>query len=200
MHKAPAFGGLHQKKTKGEGRGFQGGCPRFITEYERGALPCRIEHRTCGYRVFWHVPSDELQLRRKELMPLFADGLRERRHPYATLARLAFGSLAQLSGAAELPSSSMRGVMTGLRQALMTSGSEDVCFAAMAALQELAQAEGEGIAQHLVLVLPALGRHLFSGSARRRDAAKELVRSLGNLGGPDAQKAIRARGIAAGLA
>lgn len=133
-------------------------------------------------------------------MPLFAEGLREKQHPYATLARLAFGSLAQLSGAAKLPSNSMRQVMTGLRQALTSCRSEDVCGAAMAALQELAQAEGEGIATHIALVLPALGRHLFSGSARQRNAAKELIRSLGNLGGPDAENAIRARSTAAGLA
>jgi len=200
MHKAPAFGSQPRRTTKGEEKHIRAGCSNFIKEYERGALPCRIEHRTCGYRVSWHVSSEELQLRRNDLMPLFAEGLREKRHPYATLARLAFGSLAQHPGAAKLPGTSMRQVMTGLRQALTSCGGEDVSSAAMAALQELAQAEGEGIATHIVLVLPALGRHLDSGSARQKNAAKELIRSLGNLGGPDAKKAIRARSTAAGLA
>eukprot|EP00930_Biecheleria_cincta_P095495 TRINITY_DN87456_c0_g1_i1.p1 TRINITY_DN87456_c0_g1~~TRINITY_DN87456_c0_g1_i1.p1 ORF type:complete len:478 (+),score=68.04 TRINITY_DN87456_c0_g1_i1:56-1435(+) len=200
MHKAPAFGSQPQRKTKGEGRQIQGGRSLFIREYERGALPCRIEHRTCSYRVFWHLPPEDLESLRKELMPLFAEGLRERQHPYATLARLAFGSLAQLPGAAKLSDTSMREVMMGIRQAFTSCESEDVCLAAMAALRELAQAEGQGIAAHLPLVLPSLGRHFSSGSARQRDAAKELIRSLGELGGEYAKKAIRARSTAAGLA
>eukprot|EP00933_Yihiella_yeosuensis_P053555 TRINITY_DN51808_c0_g1_i1.p1 TRINITY_DN51808_c0_g1~~TRINITY_DN51808_c0_g1_i1.p1 ORF type:complete len:390 (+),score=73.47 TRINITY_DN51808_c0_g1_i1:84-1253(+) len=209
---AAAFG------TRGDARQNRtGGRPHFVEEYRRGALPCRIDHRTCSYRVSWDIPIEEVCSQRKVLMPIFANGLRESQHPYASLARLAFKCLAELPGVEPLPSSSQREVMAALRLALSQPSREkrtpsvpsasrssghtpdDVFFAALAALKQVAEAEGSHLVPHLGLVLPALGKRLFSRNACERDAVKDVLQQLANKGGPEAVKAIWARGVGAGL-
>jgi len=56
---------------------------------------------------------------REELLALSADGLREQRHPYCTIARLAFADLAGLEGSPHLSDQALRSVMSSLRAALL---------------------------------------------------------------------------------
>jgi len=196
---APAFG-RSQRSVPGKARQAEGSAQttsHLVEEYERGAIPCRLDHGTCSYRISWDVPDEELQSRRQVLLPLFADGICETRHPYATLASLAFKSLASLSGAEPLSSSSIRAVMVCLRRGIMQ---QETAASAMQALKQVAQAEGDHIAPHLGLVLPALGKRLFSRIARDREGAKDLLRHIARHGGEDAKKVMRDRGVSAGLA
>jgi len=197
---APAFGldKVGKARSRASSSAARSGS-NFVEEYERGALPCRIDHHTCSHRVSWSIAGQELVDRRAALMPLCAQGLRETRHPYATLARLAFESLAALPGVTALPSASLRETMVALRSALQPGESEEVASVAMLALHQVAEAEEERLVPHLTLVLPALGRRLFSKNAKERGAVKELLRHFADRCGEEAKKAMRARGCAAGL-
>eukprot|EP00929_Paragymnodinium_shiwhaense_P025831 TRINITY_DN15534_c0_g1_i3.p1 TRINITY_DN15534_c0_g1~~TRINITY_DN15534_c0_g1_i3.p1 ORF type:complete len:441 (-),score=45.34 TRINITY_DN15534_c0_g1_i3:440-1720(-) len=70
-----------------------GGASSFAQRYNRGELPCRIDHGAYSLRISWDIPTAELLDRRDELLIVCAEGLRESRHPYATVARLAFAGL-----------------------------------------------------------------------------------------------------------
>mmetsp|Transcript_6457 Transcript_6457/g.14030 ORF Transcript_6457/g.14030 Transcript_6457/m.14030 type:complete len:99 (-) Transcript_6457:27-323(-) len=73
----------------------------------------------------------------------------------------------------------------------------DSCFdGALLALRQLAVAEGPNLAPFLHLVLPPIGRRMFSRT--HREAVQETLRELQELGGPEAAKVMRARGVTVG--
>lgn len=63
--------------------------------YERGDLPCRIEH---GLRrtLVWRVPEETLDL--KYYLPIFFDGIREEEEPYCTIAEQGVDDLLRIGG------------------------------------------------------------------------------------------------------
>lgn len=190
---------------------FDTSSSRFATEYSRGGLPCRIDHGTCTNRLSWDVSSEEVCNRRDTLIVLCAGGLCETRHPYATVARLAFGDLALWEGCPALGDEALRRVMAHLRMALLTepnsagasrspggSASSSVFSSALLALRQLVSVEGERLVSHLHLVLPPIGKRMFSKAYR--EPIQETLRDLETFGGPEAAKAMRMRGVAPGMA
>lgn len=166
------------------------------------------------------MPLDELINRRDELMVLCADGLRETRHPYATVARLAFADLASLPGAEHLDDEALRKVLVSLRLALLvTDGSPPIAAspaarkggsnargstplassgvfeAGLAAVRSLAKAEGSRLETNVHLVLPPIAKRMFSKA--HKDAIQETLLDLEEQGGPGVTKIMRARGVAA---
>merc|ERR1712110_75118 len=109
-----------------------------------------------------------------------AEGLRETRHPYATIARLAFSDLAELGTDDSLSEEALRRLMAALRLALLaeppaaglskcnTQGdggarrSGSIVEAALKALVQVARIEGVRLVPHLHVVLPPIGKHLNS--------------------------------------
>lgn len=202
---------------------FAAGGTRFAEEYARGTLPCHIDHGTCKNRIAWSALPEEVLSRRDELLVLCADGLQETRHPYATVARLAFQDLAAMGGCTPVADEQLRRVMAALRSALVAGGGNEgsTAFAtkkgagtplssqqhvrvgavrgggvlehALLAIQQLAEAEGTRLLRHLHLVLPPLGQRLLSGP--QRDAALSTLQALATNGGPEAVKLMRNRGI-----
>lgn len=194
------------------------GCSRFSAEYAKGAFPCRIDHGTCHHRIAWDVSVDEVARRRDDLIALCADGLREVQHPYATVARLAFAELADLGSSLVSPllDETVRRVMASVRLALSQAESSvgatssraagangvlprttGVFDCALAALRQFARVEGARLVPHMHMVLPPIGKQIFSKV--HREAIQETLRDLATYGGPEAEKAMVARGVVAGM-
>lgn len=184
---------------------FNSGHSRFTSEYAKGALLCHIDHGTSIHRISWDAPHEEICLRRAKLLEICAEGLRETQHPYATIARLAFTDLIALVGCDVLAEETLRRIMASLRDAL-TSSSEvtssskgtaprikGVFENGLLALQQLAAVEGPRLLPYLHLVLPPLGKRIFSRG--HREKIQETVQVLEKFGGADATKALRARGL-----
>jgi len=197
MQVAPAFGSDSRRES------------RFAMEYGRGSIPCHIDHGTCSNRLSWEISVDEMAMRRGALLALCADGLRETRHPHATVARLAFADLVALQSEDRLEDEDLRRVMAGLRLALMVEvpgngGSRcaagttaaSVFERALIALGQVVAAEGPRIVPHLHLVLPPIGKKMFLKA--HREAVQESLRTLEHHGGPEAVKVMRRRGVLAG--
>lgn len=151
-----------------------------------------------------------MSVRRAALLALCADGLRETRHPHATVARVAFADLAGLENREPLEDEELRRVMTGLRMALMTetagaagprspaaTAAASIFDRSLVALSQFAASEEERIVPHLHLVLPPIGKKMFLKA--HRDAVQECLRSLERHGGPEAVKIMRRRGVLAGV-
>lgn len=185
---------------------------RFAAEYAKGALPCHVAHGGSGFQMTlaWDVSEEELRQHRGELLTLCAEGLRETRHPHITVARLAFADLVELAGEPELDAESLRQTMQAVRLALMTpeedkglnspapcrggAGWTSTFQGALAALKQLAAAEGARLNPHLHLVLPPIARRIFSKASR--DVIHETLQVLERHGGPEALKIIKTRGCA----
>jgi hypothetical protein len=186
---------------------------RFAVEYARRTLPCHIDHRTSTNQLTWQVPIEEVVQRRAALLPLCAEGLRETRHPHATVARLAFRDLASLDNAEPLDEEAMRRVMTGLRLALLAEGtgappasrspqqgggSATIFESALAAVRQIAVAEGTRLVPHLHLILPPIGKKMFS--KLHRESIQDTLRTLEHYGGQEAANVMRHRGVQPGVA
>lgn len=138
---------------------------------------------------------------------LCAEGLRETRHPHATIARLAFSELAALDGAGPLEDEHLRLVMVRLRDAMKvqstggggatSAAAVDIFERALAALVVLAAAETSRLAPQLHLVLPPIGKKMFSKS--HKDAVQNALRDLEKHGGSEVQKVMRQRNVVAGV-
>ena len=57
----------------------------FRLFYERGDLPCAVEHTTKGQQLKWFVDSLDM-LNLDYYLPIFADGLCEGKYPYSFIA------------------------------------------------------------------------------------------------------------------
>lgn len=193
---APAFG-----------QGARGS--HFAQAYQRGSLPCRIDHGSSRNYIHWDLPVDQLRQRREELLSLCAEGLRETQHPYALIARLAFADLAAMTACDQLHEETLRRVVASMRTALMSeptapqkqqkpvpqqgSGGGGPARSALVALRVLAAAEGPRLAPHLHMVLPPIGK--FFHSRAYRELAQEAILDMEQLCGPEAMQAMRSRGL-----
>lgn len=189
---------------------FSGGAgSRFANQYTQGNIPCHIDHGCNTNRISWDVPAVDLLARRGMLLVLCAEGLRETRHPYATVARLAFAELAQMD-ADPLADDEVRRVMAAIRAALMAEpsaastpkmgasrGSSSVFEAGLTALRQIVQVEGARLVPQLHVVIPPIGKHLFGKS--HSEAIQATLRDLESYGGPEAAKVMRARGVSVGV-
>lgn len=189
------------------------GGSRFVQEYARGALPCRIDHGTCSYRISWDVSVEEVVRRRGDLLVLCAEGLRQAQHPYSTLARLAFADLAARRGCEALSEGEIKSTMAHLRCALLAGGDapagaaraigggasgggkDDIFVGALAALRQLVCAEGAALAASVHLVLPAIAKRMHAKAHKQR--IHEALVDLEDHGGPEVARLLRSRGLVA---
>lgn len=180
----------------------------FVREYDRRTLPCRISHGTRDLGLSWDTSTTDLADRRGSLLALCAEGLCETRHPYLTVARLAFADLAALTESSPpLDGETLRRVMGSLRKALLVPGPTETnnrasrnlmpFTAAITALRQLVKAEGSRLAPHLHVVLPPIGKRMFS--RHDRDAVQDVLHDFAEHGGPEAEKIMLARGVVAGI-
>merc|ERR1712014_328528 len=120
----------------------------------------------------------------------------------------AFAELAALSeNASPLDNETLRRVVNSLRKALLLPGlserinrenSHSMPFdAAITALRQLAKAEGVRLVPHLHVVLPPIGKRMFC--KHDRAIVQDALQDLAKYGGPDAEKIMLARGVAAGI-
>lgn len=69
--------------------------------YERGDLPCQIDHRGVTNKLTWKVEIDKLDFH--HYLPLFFDGLREEEEPYRFIATQGVHDMLQHGGPKILP-------------------------------------------------------------------------------------------------
>ncbi|CAK0854856.1 unnamed protein product [Prorocentrum cordatum] len=180
-------------------------------EYSRGGLPCRINHGTASNRISWDRTEEEVRSRREELLVLSADGLREIRHPYSTVARLAFADLAGLAGCPPLSEQALRSIVGSMRLALQVEQPSSARSApspkrglgaprdrgvfegALAALLLLARSEGPGLVPFLHVVIPPIGKRLLLRG--HREPTLDVLRELASVCGPGAEAVMRSRGV-----
>lgn len=198
----------HERVAPAFGQGARGS--HFAQEYQRGTLPCRIDHGSCRNYIHWDAPLDQLRQRREELLALCAEGLRETQHPYAFIARLAFADLAAMPECDQLHDETLRRVVVSMRTALMSEptpqkqkplhhqgcGGGGPFRSTLLALRVLAATEGPRLAPHLHMVLPPIGK-LFHSRAYR-EPVQEALLDIEQLCGPEAAKAMRSKGLHSG--
>ena len=121
--------------------------PLFVRRYERGELPCRLEHRAAGFALSWARPPGELELARH--LPIFLEGLRCTRDPCRFLARQGAAELLEAARSAPGRLAPLVGLLVRpLREAVAT-GDEDVLAAVLRVLRRLVESD-EGVGRALV--------------------------------------------------
>eukprot|EP00927_Polykrikos_kofoidii_P017936 TRINITY_DN18235_c0_g1_i1.p1 TRINITY_DN18235_c0_g1~~TRINITY_DN18235_c0_g1_i1.p1 ORF type:complete len:541 (-),score=74.84 TRINITY_DN18235_c0_g1_i1:160-1569(-) len=206
---------------------FSSGSSIFAQEYSRGNPPCRIDHGTRTNRISWDVSLEELTRRREELLLICAEGLRETRHPYATVARLAFTDLIGLAAVEQpLSEDANRRILTSLRLALLhddapaPAGMPPSPVPKAGAKATRGGAGGgaggsDSVFEGALTALRQLARaegprlapniHLVLPPIAKRmhtkankDAIRETLEELESFGGPSVVKSMRSRGVFSG--
>lgn len=74
---------------------------KFRKFYERGDLPISVEHRATGNKISWKVDIEKLDYH--HYLPIFFDGIREKKEPYKFLAREGVQDMLAKGGSQILP-------------------------------------------------------------------------------------------------
>jgi len=154
--------------------------------YNRGDIPCRIEHHSSHMSLHWSTPVPELSY--DPLLPWCFEGLRETTHPYTYISRQAITDMLTAPGAPEKVIPLVDRIVPPLRVALLCK-EDDIFGAALRALELLSTAVGPTLNPHVHHFLAPLSKRL----AQRpfRDAVERTLRQLEAAGGPAVGKLIK---------
>jgi len=162
--KPPKAGAFRRKKNPAQGTMFR----KF---YERGDLPCAVEHRGgAGLNtVKWAVDIKRLDYHR--YLPMFLEGIMEKGEPYRTLAVQGVEDLLQVGGDKVLPV--VPQLIIPIKKALNTKDRQ-VVATALQILQKLVQYDvkhhgqngliGEALVPYYRQLLPIM--NLFKNASR----------------------------------
>jgi hypothetical protein len=177
----------------------------FPSRYDRGEVPCSVEHGSAGGRnaLVWDVPLDQLDY--DFYIPLFSDGIRCVSPPLQFIARQ--GLLDLVESSADSPKrvlSCLAELMASLRLALLVNNTELSAFVCqvLRELASLGHAVGDALVGHLKLVLCHLNKHVhdsrnvmeFGAQHQPRTFAvviEETLQRVEAAGGPKAFPVIR---------
>jgi len=107
----------------------------FPVRYNRGELPCSIEHRSSGYSLNWICPLQTLDY--DHYLPMFFDGIRVKEQPFKFMARQGVVELLDAAkGYPERILPSLPEIVKSLRTSLNTRDSENI-LTALQCLQAL---------------------------------------------------------------
>jgi len=172
----------------------------FPVRYNRGELPCSVEHTAAGYALTWVCPLQTLDY--DHYLPIFFDGIRATEQPYKFLARQGVRELLEAArGYPERVLPCLPEVVAGLRRALDTRD-PPVLLAALGCVEELVGCNagvGEALVPYYRQLLSVmnlflakrenLGDAMDYGQRRGEDLAArvgEVLEALERTGGPDA--------------
>ena len=162
----------------------------FSKRYSAGAVPIRIDHGAVKMRLKWEIDPVKMNAPEYcELLVLFAEGLREVKHPYVTVARQAYEEMLGLEGASEyIDAEVVKSLIMPLRKAL-SSKSDDVFIAGVNAVMLLSRVVGALLNKFLSIIVVQIARKAFV--PKFKDIVSECLSTLGDQGGRAATEIIR---------
>jgi len=177
----------------------------FPVRYQRGELPCAIEHRASGNSLTWVCSLQNLDY--EHYLPLFLDGIRCKDQPYKFMARQGAHELIEAArGRPECILPHMASIVTALRNALVTHVPDNV-LAALHILGELVASSygvGEALVPYYRQILAVLnlfftkrastGDGVDFGQWKNEDISSAVLDTLELLeqtGGPNAYRNIK---------
>ena len=190
-HKGPCSGVFRKQKVEET---------VFPTRYERGELPCAIEHGACHNTLSWACPL--LQLDYEHYLPIFLDGIRCTDARYKFVARQGFDEMIEeAKGFPDCVLPVVPALIKPIRLALATHD-PDIVVAGLNALQKVVLSN-YGVGEAMVpfyrqLLQPMnlfytkrqnIGDQIFYGQRKGTDlgtAVLETLELLEKTGGPNA--------------
>eukprot|EP00768_Dysnectes_brevis_P001464 gnl/Dysnectes_brevis/137_a162_4229.p1 GENE.gnl/Dysnectes_brevis/137_a162_4229~~gnl/Dysnectes_brevis/137_a162_4229.p1 ORF type:complete len:246 (-),score=50.64 gnl/Dysnectes_brevis/137_a162_4229:37-774(-) len=169
----------------------------FRLFYDRGDLPIAIEHTGSGNKLMWKANIEMLDFH--HYLPIFFEGLREKDHPYAFLAREGVTNMLEHGRAKVLPV--IPQLIIPIKTALNTRDPEIICVV-LHAIQLLVLSNdfaGQALVPYYRQILPILnlfasrnvniGDSIYYGQRHRKnvgDLIWETLELLERHGGSDA--------------
>ncbi|EFO63040.1 E04F6.2 like protein [Giardia lamblia P15] len=169
----------------------------FRLFYDRGDLPISVEHTASGNKIIWKAEIEQLDFH--HYLPIFFEGLREKDHPYAFLAREGVTNLLEHGGSKVLPV--IPQLILPLHAALETRDPEVICVV-LNVLQLLVMCNeyaGPALVPYYRQLLPViniffnkninLGDKIYYAQRKRQnlgDLIQETLELMERKGGPDA--------------
>eukprot|EP00127_Corallochytrium_limacisporum_P006095 Clim_evm44s218 gene=Clim_evmTU44s218 len=159
----------------------------FSATYRSGSIPCVLDHGSVKHRIKWTTPPQEVPA---ELVPIFADGLKEEAHPYCFIAPNGFKELLASPGWSEKARMTLDRTIAPLKTSLMTKDL-DHFITNLSCLEALASATHDALIPHLKsIVAPVAPKALNS---KTRDRVYEALQHIEGECGPDSLVHIKAR-------
>jgi len=172
----------------------------FPVRYNRGELPCSIEHRSAGYALTWICPLQTLDY--EHYLPMFFDGIRVKEEPFKFMAKQGVIELLEASkGYPERILPCLPEITKSLRIALNTRDPE-IILTSLHCLQGVVECNA-GIGKAMIPFYRQLlsimnlfltkrqniGDTMDFGQRKGEDINAEIIKTLETLeqeGGPDA--------------
>jgi len=159
---------------------------KFAQAYADGAVPCRIDHGGVNHHLQWDIPPQELDY--QQMLPIFAHGLAETRHPYVFVAQHGFTQLLTCPEAPGKVVAVLPLIVKPLRAAL-ASKDKEVTKNALHACQLLSNVVKGALNPFLPHLLIPIKRRCFDRSFQ--ETITELLGAIEENGGEPALVAIK---------
>ena len=169
------------KKCSGFGSKSEYGTLKsnFSRAYNRGEVPCRINHGGVNHNIQWEEDPNDMSY--DPLLVLFFEGLVETAHPFVFLVRAGLPQLLLLEGAAEKTVPIVNQLVPHLRNALRSTDPE-VFVVALAATCQLSNVVGEYLDPSVDSLLIQIGKH--AQSRKHGPLVTDTLQTLEANGGP----------------
>lgn len=164
------------------------GCTPFASMYSNGSIPCRLVHGSVKHKLNWNTNPDLLSF--DPLIVTFSEGLREKIHPYAFVARTGFKDLLLTTGANDKARPLLSKMIPPLRLAL---GDRDnsVFEAGLEALVLLSDTVTFSLNPHLKMILVPVSKRGME--KKYKEQVMEAMQKIESNGGKEAYMAIKSK-------
>ena len=159
---------------------------KFAQAYADGAVPCRIDHGGVNHHLQWDIQPEELDY--QQMLPIFAHGLSETRHPYVFVAQHGFTQMLTSPGAPGKVVAVLPLIVKPLRTAL-ASKDKEVTKNALHACQLLSNVVKGALNPHLPHLLIPIKRRCFDRGFQ--ETITDLLGAIEENGGECALVAIK---------
>jgi len=154
---------------------------QFRKFYERGDLPIALEHDTKGNKIAWKVEIEKLDYH--HYLPLFFDGLKNKKHPHAFFARQGIHDMLEHGGHKILQV--IPQLIIPIRDALTTRDPAILCTT-LKVLQHLVLASeliGEALVPYYRQILPIINifKNKNINCGDQIDYAQQKRENIGDL-------------------
>ena len=155
----------------------------FSKMYSQGAVPLRLDHGAVKCRLKWEVNPEELDF--NEFLVLFAEGIRETKHPYVFVARQAFKEILECPEAGQKARPVIGKLIVPFRKALMSKDTS-VFLAGLEAVQQLSNVVGAALNEHLSILVVQINKKSFN--PKFKTVVSELLSTLHENGGDEVSR------------
>lgn len=159
----------------------------FAAAYTSRSLLCVLDSGSVHHTLRW--TSDPSSLSYSQILPLFAEGVRETRHPYVTVARKGFTDLLRAPGSEAKVVPLLAQLTLSIRRCLMGGG--DLFEAGCEALCQLSACVGPNLNSHLLQLIVPLKKGTFD--KRHITTVLGCFNTLADNGGEEAVRAIKSK-------